>query len=250
MRHVSRNHRVALDWLFNRINLDVMIQIKYVDTKNHFVDLLTRCSYTCDEGGHLLRLFNIMNFSILSCSQFLPIKKTNTMSKGAQERKTVEEPAVAKPWPTCLMSRNQLTARQTASVDSGASNVPGSTEALVRDRFQNPATSSQEWQKDNPCIGSTKKLVQSDACERSGSIGKSVQGVENQLARTRLDFHNMQISDCQFVEKFFENVQQKLRRSSYEFDAKTNVSIWWLFMSTTMKASVDFGFHYNENLVA
>ena len=31
MRHVSRTHRVALDWLFDRINLDPKIQIKYID---------------------------------------------------------------------------------------------------------------------------------------------------------------------------------------------------------------------------
>ena len=34
MRHVSRTHRVALDWLFDRINLDPKIQIKYIDIKN------------------------------------------------------------------------------------------------------------------------------------------------------------------------------------------------------------------------
>ena len=34
MRQVSRNHRVALDWLFDRINLDSKFQIKYIDTKN------------------------------------------------------------------------------------------------------------------------------------------------------------------------------------------------------------------------
>ena len=33
MTHVSRIHRVALDWLFDRINLDPQIQIKYIDTK-------------------------------------------------------------------------------------------------------------------------------------------------------------------------------------------------------------------------
>ena len=33
MRHVSRTHRVALDWLFDRINLDPRIQITYIDTK-------------------------------------------------------------------------------------------------------------------------------------------------------------------------------------------------------------------------
>ena len=35
MRHVSRTHRVALDWLFDRINLDSKIQIKYIDTKTN-----------------------------------------------------------------------------------------------------------------------------------------------------------------------------------------------------------------------
>ena len=34
MRHVSRTHRVALDWLFDRVNLDTKFQIKYIDTKN------------------------------------------------------------------------------------------------------------------------------------------------------------------------------------------------------------------------
>ena len=34
MIHVSRTHRVALDWLFDRINLDSKIQINYIDTKN------------------------------------------------------------------------------------------------------------------------------------------------------------------------------------------------------------------------
>ena len=38
MRHVSTTHRVALDWLFDRINLEPKIQIKYVDTKNQLAD--------------------------------------------------------------------------------------------------------------------------------------------------------------------------------------------------------------------
>ena len=39
MRHVSRTHRVALGWLFDRINLDPKIQIKYTDTKNQLADM-------------------------------------------------------------------------------------------------------------------------------------------------------------------------------------------------------------------
>ena len=39
MRYVSRTHRVALDWLFDRINLDPKIQIKYIATKNQRADI-------------------------------------------------------------------------------------------------------------------------------------------------------------------------------------------------------------------
>ena len=41
MRHVSKTHRDALDCLFDRINLDSKIQIKYIDTKNQLADILT-----------------------------------------------------------------------------------------------------------------------------------------------------------------------------------------------------------------
>ena len=63
MRHVSRTHRVALDWLFDRINLDTKIQIKYIDTKNQLADILTKGNFTRDEWNHLLNLFNISHFS-------------------------------------------------------------------------------------------------------------------------------------------------------------------------------------------
>ena len=67
---MSRNHRVALDWLFDRINFDPTIQIKYVDTTNELADMLTKGSFTRDDWKHLLRLFNIMNFLMFSCSFF------------------------------------------------------------------------------------------------------------------------------------------------------------------------------------
>ena len=78
MRHVSRTHRVALDWLFDRINLDPKIQIKYIDTKNQLADILTRGSFTRDEWNHLLCLFNISHFSSTECSE--------VMSKRTQKR--------------------------------------------------------------------------------------------------------------------------------------------------------------------
>ena len=67
MRHVSRTHRVALDWLFDRINLDPKIQMKYIDTKNQLADILTKGNFTRDEWNLLLTLFNISHFSSTAC---------------------------------------------------------------------------------------------------------------------------------------------------------------------------------------
>ena len=50
MRHASRTHSVALDWLFDRINLDPKIQIRYVDTRNQIADILTKGTFTRDES--------------------------------------------------------------------------------------------------------------------------------------------------------------------------------------------------------
>ena len=68
MRHVSRTHRVALDSLFDRINLDSKIQIKYIDTENQLADILTKGNFTRDEWNHLLCLFDISHFRSTVCS--------------------------------------------------------------------------------------------------------------------------------------------------------------------------------------
>ena len=83
MRHVSRTHRVALDWLFDRINLDPKIQIKYIDTKNQqLADILTKGNFTRDERNHLLTLFNISHFSSTTCIA--------AMAKRAQEKDVLQ----------------------------------------------------------------------------------------------------------------------------------------------------------------
>ena len=60
------NHSVALDWLFYRINLDPKIQIKYIDTKNQLVDILTKRTFTCDQWNQLIPPSNMMDSSFLS----------------------------------------------------------------------------------------------------------------------------------------------------------------------------------------
>ena len=85
MKHVPRHHRVALDGLFDRINLDPKIQIKYVETKNQLADMLTKGNFIRYEWDHLLRLLNVMNFSMFSCCHLLSNRKQSVTSKRAQE---------------------------------------------------------------------------------------------------------------------------------------------------------------------
>ena len=113
MRHVSRTHRVALDWLFDRINFDPKIQIKYIDTKSQLADILTKGNFTRDEWNHLLTLFNISHFSSTAC--------TAAMAKRAQQE-SGEGRVTAKSRP--MMN---LTARTPSFVSSSASANPGRT---------------------------------------------------------------------------------------------------------------------------
>ena len=169
------------------------------------------------------------------------------MSKRAQERRTEEEPlAVEKARPACLVSRNFLRAKQTTSIDSGASygpgkqelghnSVSGSTEKLARHRSHNPTTHSQECEEDDYPFRCT---------------WKPARYLENQLGRTRFEYHNPQVSYSLYIEKVLKTLRQKLNCSENDkmLDMNTNVLIWGLFMSTTKKASVHVGPNYNEIL--
>ena len=110
MRHVSRTHRVALDWLFDRMNLDPKIQIKYIDTKNQLPDILTKRNFTRDEWNHLLCLLNMSHFS--------STVRSEAMAKRLQQD-SGEERVTAKSRP--MMS---LIARVPSDVSSSTSVSP------------------------------------------------------------------------------------------------------------------------------
>ena len=96
-RRVSRTHRVALDSLFDRINLDPKIQTKHIDTKYQLADMLTKDNFTRDEWNNLLRLFNISNLSTVCCFKFCSSTSwPKTMSKGLQEGERGKERVLAK----------------------------------------------------------------------------------------------------------------------------------------------------------
>ena len=136
MRHVSRTHRVALDWLFDRINLDPKIQIKYIGTKNQLADILTKGHFTRDEWNHLLNLFNISHFSSTACSA--------AMAKRVQQE-SGEERVTAKSRP--MMN---LTARMPSIVSSSASSNPGRTSYGYQDPGKSVASDDRSGKPEKP----------------------------------------------------------------------------------------------------
>ena len=156
MRHVSRTHRVALDWLFDRINLDPKIQIKYIDTKSQLADILTKGNFTRDEWNHLLCLFNISHFSSTSCSK--------VMSKRTQEE-SGEEGVTAKSKPMMnLIARSSE--RNPDVLASTPSDSPGkirgesqtllSAQAEKYDRTERPLFALKE-ERINSSLKTTKQ---------------------------------------------------------------------------------------------
>ena len=115
MRHVSRTHRVAVDWSFGRINLDPKIQIKYVDTKQkptlRHTDKGQFHTWWVEPSSPSVQY---QHFSSASCPQ--------TMSNRIQEW-TVEERKMAKPRPTLNLVSKNVASFSTAP-SSSASNVP------------------------------------------------------------------------------------------------------------------------------
>ena len=107
----SRTHRVALDWLFDRINLDPKIQIKYIDTKNQLADILTKGNFTRDEWNHLLNLLNIGHFSSTVC---IAAMATRAQQGSGEERVTAKSRLVM-----------NFTARMPSVVSSSTLSNPG-----------------------------------------------------------------------------------------------------------------------------
>ena len=125
MRHVSRTRRVALDWLFDIINLDPQIQTRYIDTKQQLADMLTKSTFTRDEWNNLQHLFNISHFSSTCCgknSSF--ISCTNKMANRVQEQKK-EERIVAKSRLTAMNLSLSVAASSSSAKNPITSSNPG-----------------------------------------------------------------------------------------------------------------------------
>ena len=143
MRHVSRTHRVALDGLFDRINLDPKKSKSNTLTKNQLADILTKRNFTRDEWNHLLCLFNISHFSSTVCSEAMA--KILLQDSG-------EERVTAKSRP--MMS---LVARVPSNVSSSTSVSPGNRSYGSQDPWRTNA--EKEERPGRPVVGSDRKTA-------------------------------------------------------------------------------------------
>ena len=153
MRHVSSTHRVALDWLFDRINLDPKIQIKYINTKNQLADILIKGNFTRDEWNHLLCLFNISHFSSTICSEVI---SKRTQKDSGEERVTAKSKPMMNLVSRCSERTLDVLA-STASESSGKTRYESQlllsswteqhlrTGRLIKDAF---SSSYSEWNAD------------------------------------------------------------------------------------------------------
>ena len=70
LRHVSQTHRVALGWLFDRINLDTKAKSSTMMPQTQLADMVTQGNFTRGEWDHFLRFFNIRIFPMFSLYPF------------------------------------------------------------------------------------------------------------------------------------------------------------------------------------
>ena len=216
MRHVSRTHRDALDWLFDRINLDPKIQIKYIDTKNQLADMLTKGNFTRDEWSHLLCLFNISHFSSAECSE--------VMSKSRQ-KESGEERVTAKSRPMMnLIARSNEKAP--SALSSTASESPGKT----RHESQSPLS------------------PQAEKYDRTGRPVVCSQRAHQFVIEDDETESELSSASRSFLHRVNDQVRKRQRQSSIHAtkDSDKHSVIWGMFMSSTLQASVFMGKNYSD----
>ena len=277
MRHVSRTHRVALDWLFDRINYDPKIQIKYIDTKKQLADILTKGNFTRDEWNHLLTLFNISHFSSTSYIE--------AMAKRAQQD-SGEGRVTAKSRP--MMN---LTARTPSFVSSFSSANPGRTshgyqdpdKPVLDDRAGQPVEtsrsnysqdyglswSSQVWKGGDgehdrpgqPDKNSWDSLVKVDPHRGEHLLGSTAHSARNEETihdRTgkpasenvqgKANFEKFIVGSetTEFVNQVRDQVRIRQKRMSSIAENCTEHSIiWGMFMATTLNAATFMGKNFS-----
>ena len=260
MRHVSRTHRVALDRLFDRINLEPKFQIKYIDTKK-----TNSQTYWPRETSHVMNgiiflcLFNISHFSSTDCS--------GVMSKRTQKDSGERVTAKSKPMMNLVSRCSERTSdvlASTASESLGKTRHESefdlssrteqhhTTGRLVEDAYSSSYSewnvdktwSSQEWKSDELMEGRTGRLVV--VAQHTDSFI-----VENDNMNSYTEAESeMPFESRSFLHRVNDQVRKGQNHSSKDAakDSDKHSVKWWMFVSSTLQASVFMVKNYSDNL--
>ena len=170
MRHVSRTQRVYLDWLFDRINLEKAIHVRYVNTAQQIADVLSWGSLSQERWMQLTPLLGLKTHWTHSCSPHVVFSSCldRNMWKRAGEMPDEQVSAKSKliRW-LCLMKRSE--GSQATKKDSHESSMQ---KEFWKSRRQDTASTeiwgynesgshSSQWRQriaiaSSPCGGGTK----------------------------------------------------------------------------------------------
>ena len=253
MRHVSRTHRIALDWLFDRINLDPKIQIKYIDTKNQLADILTKGNFTRDEWNHLVCLFNISHFSSIHC---LEVMSKRTQEDAGEERVTEKSKPMLNLVSRCSVrdpivlastaSESPVKTRYESQIPLSSWNeqqprtgrlVIGASSSYYSEWNIDEKWSSQEWKSDEmlearmerpvggqPFTQHTDKFVIDDDDMDSDTVTES-----NFSLKSRSFLHRVNDRLRKILDQSSKDAMQDIDKRSFILE---------MFMSSTLEASV------------
>ena len=260
MRHVSRTHRVTNDWFLDRINLDPKIQIKYIDTKNQLADILTKGNFTRDEWNHLLCLFNISHFSSTDCSE---VMSKRTQKDSGEERITAKSKTMMNLVSRCSVRNPNVlasTASESPMKTRSESQVPLSSWNEQQPRTERPvmlasSSNSSEWNTDK--TWSSQEWKSDELME--GRTGRPVLFAQHTdrfiVENDNMDSYTEAESDMSFKSRsFLHRVNDQVRKWQYQSlkdaakDSDKHSVMWWMFMSSTLQASVFMVKNYSDSL--
>ena len=278
MRHVSRTHRVALDWLSDRNNLDSKIQFRYIDNSQN---ILTKIIFTRDEWHNLQQLFNIIHSSSTCCAKNSSLTSwPNTMANRMQEQR-VEERSAAKSKSAAMNLSSHVPTSSSSPKSPITSQSPGiliaqgKPESKMGGNSESDAASHARL-KDAYLGGlmdtATVKLVatkEKSNVDLFASETRSEEDVTGKPAayktaavkphapsksacQGREWSHNLQVSPATIhnTEAVFSIVRgiygRELDDPLSDFDV--NMAIWGIFLNATLRAAVHLGQDYEVNL--
>ena len=268
MRHVSRTHRVALDWFFDRFNLDTKIQIKYIDTKNQLVHILSKGKFSRDEWNHLLCLFNISHFSFTVCSEAMAkrlqqdsgevrvtAKSRLVMSLIARTSSKVSSSTSESAGKRSCGNQNPWSAR-TEREERSWQPVVDSDQKIASDYYHEQSIESSlstrysKWD-DYQAWTSQEWKTDTSMCERSGQpVVIPQRGARPQQFIIGNDQTELELSveSRSFLNRVNDQVRKRQKRiSNVAEDGEEHSMIWTMFMTVIMESAVFMGKNYQNN---